>query len=230
MKQELSEASLRCHCSTLMRECGNKTMMVSRKLVQGMALAFALGLTLVLVVGVWKGRTQKELQAVPDDRQERCRNDAQGYGVYRTAGREAPLDASGPPRRNIFRMNRRPSCQRFALPFSLKAARKSSWKVRKEYCTPGPRTSNCGMPFTRCCHGDTNCPPSGPFMTIRKRPFLPRRRFNWQDRMFSWKENSGSIGFRKIRQWLKEGFRGRWSSCRRKQHLDSEANNDGSPR
>jgi LPS export ABC transporter protein LptC len=39
-------------------------MMVSRKVAQGIALAFALGLTIVLGVGVWKGRTQKEQQAV----------------------------------------------------------------------------------------------------------------------------------------------------------------------
>ena len=39
-------------------------MKFSRKLAQGAALAFALGLTMVLVIGVWKGRTQKELQAV----------------------------------------------------------------------------------------------------------------------------------------------------------------------
>jgi LPS export ABC transporter protein LptC len=37
-------------------------MMVPRKVVQGVALAFALGLTIVLVVGVWKGKNQKELQ------------------------------------------------------------------------------------------------------------------------------------------------------------------------
>ncbi len=39
-------------------------MKFSRKLAQGAVLAFALGLTMVLVIGVWKGRTQKELQAV----------------------------------------------------------------------------------------------------------------------------------------------------------------------
>jgi LPS export ABC transporter protein LptC len=39
-------------------------MMVPRKVIQGIALAFALGLTIVLVVAVWKGKTQKELQAV----------------------------------------------------------------------------------------------------------------------------------------------------------------------
>lgn len=37
-------------------------MMVPRKVIQGIALAFALGLTIVLVVGVWKGKNQKELQ------------------------------------------------------------------------------------------------------------------------------------------------------------------------
>jgi LPS export ABC transporter protein LptC len=35
-----------------------------RKLAQGLTLAFALGLTLVLIFGVWKGRSQKELQTV----------------------------------------------------------------------------------------------------------------------------------------------------------------------
>ena len=44
--------------------CGNKTMVMSKMLGQGLVLAFALGLTLVLVVGVWKGKTQKELQTV----------------------------------------------------------------------------------------------------------------------------------------------------------------------
>jgi LPS export ABC transporter protein LptC len=39
-------------------------MVVSRKLLRGMALAFALGLTLVFLFGIWKGRTQKELQEV----------------------------------------------------------------------------------------------------------------------------------------------------------------------
>jgi len=42
----------------------NETMMVQRRLAQGLALAFALGLTTVLIVGVWKGKTQKDLQAV----------------------------------------------------------------------------------------------------------------------------------------------------------------------
>jgi LPS export ABC transporter protein LptC len=37
-------------------------MVVSKKLGQGLVLAFALGLTLVLAAGVWKGRTQNELQ------------------------------------------------------------------------------------------------------------------------------------------------------------------------
>ncbi len=48
-------------------------MMVSRKLAQGIALTFALGLTVVLVVGIWKGRTQKELQEV----QTTDKNDAE---------------------------------------------------------------------------------------------------------------------------------------------------------
>jgi LPS export ABC transporter protein LptC len=39
-------------------------MMVSKKLLQSLALAVALGLTLVFIFGVWKGRTQKELQGV----------------------------------------------------------------------------------------------------------------------------------------------------------------------
>jgi len=37
-------------------------MMVSRRLVRGIILALALGLTMVLVAGVWKGGSQKELQ------------------------------------------------------------------------------------------------------------------------------------------------------------------------
>jgi LPS export ABC transporter protein LptC len=48
-------------------------MMVSRKLLQSLALAFALGLTLVFIFGVWKGRTQKELQSV----QTTDKNDAE---------------------------------------------------------------------------------------------------------------------------------------------------------
>jgi LPS export ABC transporter protein LptC len=39
-------------------------MVVSKKLGQGLVLTFALGLTLVLVAGVWKGTTHKELQTV----------------------------------------------------------------------------------------------------------------------------------------------------------------------
>jgi LPS export ABC transporter protein LptC len=39
-------------------------MIFSRKLLRGIALTFALGLTIVLMVGVWKGRNQKEQQAV----------------------------------------------------------------------------------------------------------------------------------------------------------------------
>jgi len=39
-------------------------MIVSRKLLQGMTLTFALGLIVMLAVGVWKGRTQKERQAI----------------------------------------------------------------------------------------------------------------------------------------------------------------------
>ena len=39
-------------------------MRVPRRLAQGLALTFVLGLTMVLVVGIWKGRTQKEQQAV----------------------------------------------------------------------------------------------------------------------------------------------------------------------
>jgi LPS export ABC transporter protein LptC len=39
-------------------------MMALRKVIQGSVLAFALGLTIVLVVGVWKGKNQKELQGV----------------------------------------------------------------------------------------------------------------------------------------------------------------------
>ncbi len=46
-------------------------MVVSKSPAQGLILAFALGLTLVLVIGVWKGKTQKELQTVPTtDRSE----------------------------------------------------------------------------------------------------------------------------------------------------------------
>jgi LPS export ABC transporter protein LptC len=37
-------------------------MTVARKVVQGISLAFVLGLTIVLFVGVWKGRNQKDLQ------------------------------------------------------------------------------------------------------------------------------------------------------------------------
>ncbi len=40
------------------------TVRVPRRLAQGLALTFVLGLTMVLVVGIWKGRTQKEQQAV----------------------------------------------------------------------------------------------------------------------------------------------------------------------
>ena len=44
-------------------EFGTDTMIFSKKkLLQSSALAFALGLTLVLMFGIWKGRTQKELQ------------------------------------------------------------------------------------------------------------------------------------------------------------------------
>jgi LPS export ABC transporter protein LptC len=39
-------------------------MIISRKVTQGIVLAFALGLSIVLVVGIWKGRNQKELQGV----------------------------------------------------------------------------------------------------------------------------------------------------------------------
>lgn len=38
-------------------------MTVSAKLFQGVALAFALGLTVMLIVGIWKGGSQKEQQA-----------------------------------------------------------------------------------------------------------------------------------------------------------------------
>lgn len=38
-------------------------MTVSGRLFQGAALAFALGLTIMLIVGVWKGGSQKEQQA-----------------------------------------------------------------------------------------------------------------------------------------------------------------------
>lgn len=43
---------------------GNKPVVVSKSLIQILILTFAVALTLVLVVGVWKGKTQKELQTV----------------------------------------------------------------------------------------------------------------------------------------------------------------------
>jgi LPS export ABC transporter protein LptC len=48
-------------------------MMSSKKVAQGLVLAFVLGLTMVLVIGVWKGRNQKELQTV----QTTARSDAE---------------------------------------------------------------------------------------------------------------------------------------------------------
>jgi len=44
---------------------GVETMAFSRKLAQGVLLAVALGLGLVLVVGGWKGKTQQEDRAAP---------------------------------------------------------------------------------------------------------------------------------------------------------------------
>jgi LPS export ABC transporter protein LptC len=45
------------------RRAGDTTMTASRRLLQGAALVFALGLTIMLAFGVWKGRNQKEQQA-----------------------------------------------------------------------------------------------------------------------------------------------------------------------
>jgi LPS export ABC transporter protein LptC len=42
---------------------GRPTMIASRKLFQGVAVLFALGLTIMLFFGVWQGRSQKEQQA-----------------------------------------------------------------------------------------------------------------------------------------------------------------------
>jgi LPS export ABC transporter protein LptC len=44
-------------------QMGPSTVIASRKLFQGMALVFVLGLTSMLVVGVWQGGSQKEQQA-----------------------------------------------------------------------------------------------------------------------------------------------------------------------